>query len=41
MTEFCDLHAHTYYSDGSLSPRELVKRAEEAGIAAIALLNLK
>ena len=39
MTAFCDLHTHTFYSDGSLSPAELVKRAEEAGISAIALTD--
>ncbi len=39
MIKLCDLHAHTYYSDGSLSPEELVKRAEEAGLSAIALTD--
>ena len=39
MNGFCDLHTHTYYSDGSLSPEELVKRAEEAGVSAIALTD--
>lgn len=39
MTKLCDLHAHTYYSDGSLSPKELVKKAEEANLSAIALTD--
>lgn len=39
MKKLCDLHTHTYYSDGSLSPEELVRKAEEAGIAAVALTD--
>ena len=39
MMKLCDLHAHTYYSDGSLSPEELVRKAEEAGLSAIALTD--
>ena len=39
MNGFCDLHTHTYYSDGSLSPQELVKKAEEAHLSAIALTD--
>jgi len=39
MTKLCDLHAHTYYSDGSLSPEELVRKAEEAHLSAIALTD--
>lgn len=39
MTKLCDLHTHTYYSDGSLSPEELVRRAEEAHLSAIALTD--
>lgn len=39
MIKLCDLHAHTYYSDGSLSPEELVRKAEEAGLSAIALTD--
>ena len=34
-----DLHTHSYYSDGSLSPYELVALAKEAGLHAIALTD--
>jgi len=34
-----DLHVHSSASDGSLSPRELVKHAKEAGLEAIALTD--
>ena len=34
-----DLHSHSYFSDGSLSPTELIKQAEEAGIAYLALTD--
>ncbi|MBU2444263.1 MAG: PHP domain-containing protein, partial [Bacteroidetes bacterium] len=27
-----DLHAHTIYSDGSLTPHELIKKAKNLGI---------
>ncbi len=32
-----DLHAHSYYSDGTDSPSELVKNAKEAGLSLVAL----
>ena len=35
----CDLHTHTYNSDGTDSPRELAKLARERGIGAIALTD--
>ena len=34
-----DLHTHTLFSDGELLPSELVRRAEVAGYAAIALTD--
>ena len=34
-----DLHTHTFASDGVLGPAELVRRAEAAGLAAIALTD--
>ncbi|HEX7455927.1 MAG TPA: PHP domain-containing protein [Candidatus Nanoarchaeia archaeon] len=34
-----DLHTHTYYSDGALSPTQLVKKAKEIGLAAIAIAD--
>ena len=32
-----ELHAHTHFSDGLLSPAELVERALERGITALAI----
>jgi predicted metal-dependent phosphoesterase TrpH len=34
-----DLHTHSRYSDGSLSPRELVRLARQRGLCAIALTD--
>ena len=41
MTTLCayDLHTHTYYSDGSLSPAELVARAASKGVQVLALTD--
>ena len=36
---FCDLHTHSYYSDGTLSPAELIKTACNAGLSAVALCD--
>ena len=38
-TKRCDLHSHSTFSDGTLSPTELVKLAEEKGIRALALTD--
>ena len=35
----CDLHSHSYYSDGSLSPKELVALAKRQGLSALALTD--
>ena len=35
----CDLHTHTHFSDGTDSPRELARLAQEAGLSAIALTD--
>ncbi len=35
----CDLHTHSVFSDGTLSPCELVDKAIEVGISAIALTD--
>lgn len=35
----CDLHNHSLYSDGSLSPAELIKMAEKNGLSALALTD--
>ncbi|GAB1477189.1 PHP domain-containing protein [Bacillota bacterium] len=34
-----DMHLHTYYSDGTLSPEELVKRAADRGILTMAITD--
>ncbi len=34
-----DLHAHSYYSDGTLSPEQLLDLAEEKGLFALALTD--
>lgn len=34
-----DLHLHTYYSDGTLSPRKLVMRAKKQGVTTIAVTD--
>ncbi|MCZ7556306.1 MAG: PHP domain-containing protein [Bacteroidia bacterium] len=39
MTGKVDLHTHTYYSDGALSPRELVLRAHEVGIGTLSITD--
>lgn len=36
---FCDLHTHSYYSDGSDSPAEIVAAAAELGLTAVALTD--
>lgn len=36
---FIDLHTHTIYSDGGLTPTELVQKAKETGLAAIAIAD--
>ena len=35
----CDLHCHSTFSDGSLTPTELVKLAEKQGLSALALTD--
>ena len=37
MEKTCDLHTHSYYSDGTYSPAQLVKAAREAGLSGIVL----
>lgn len=39
MQKKIDLHIHTYYSDGTFSPEEVVKTAREAGLSAIAICD--
>ena len=35
----CDLHLHSYYSDGVLSPEELVRRSAKASLSAISITD--
>ncbi|HUV37446.1 MAG TPA: PHP domain-containing protein [Patescibacteria group bacterium] len=35
----CDLHLHSYYSDGNLSPAALVERARDAGLSAVSITD--
>ncbi len=35
----CDLHLHSYYSDGNLSPEALVERARVAGLSALSITD--
>ncbi len=39
MKGFCDLHTHSYYSDGSDSPSQLIDKACSIGLTAIALCD--
>lgn len=39
MTHFCDLHTHSVFSDGTDTPAQLLARAEEKGLCAIALTD--
>ena len=34
-----DLHIHTYFSDGTMSPEEVITAAKEAGLSAIAIAD--
>ena len=39
MKHLCDLHAHSVFSDGTLTPTQLVELAEEIGLGAVALTD--
>lgn len=39
MDKFIDLHAHSNLSDGALTPKQLVNKAADLGLAAIALTD--
>ena len=39
MDQFADLHIHTYYSDGTLSPLEVVEQAHKNGLSCIAVTD--
>lgn len=36
---FADLHLHTFFSDGTFSPEEVVERAGRLGIRALAITD--
>ena len=33
MDKFCDLHTHSFYSDGTFSPAEIIAEAEKLGLS--------
>lgn len=37
--QLCDLHVHSNYSDGTLTPEEIVREAQTAGLSAVALTD--
>ncbi len=39
MREYCDLHTHSIYSDGTYTPTELILEAEKKGLSALALTD--
>ena len=39
MSQTCDLHTHSTFSDGTLTPAQLVAEAQRCGLAAIALCD--
>lgn len=39
MEQLCDLHNHSYYSDGTCSPEQLLREAERLGLSAVALTD--
>lgn len=39
MEQYCDLHVHSTFSDGTLTPRELLQAARDAGLSSIALTD--
>ncbi len=39
MAQFCDLHTHSTYSDGTLTPTELICLAKSKGLCAVALCD--
>ena len=39
MKQLCDIHTHSVFSDGTLTPTQLVALAEELGLGAVALTD--
>ena len=36
---FADLHVHSYFSDGTMSPAELIKKAKASGVGLFAVAD--
>ncbi len=39
LTGFIDLHSHSVYSDGTLTPEEIIKNASQIGLSSVALTD--
>lgn len=39
MSQYCDLHTHSHYSDGTFSPAEILAKAEQLGLSSVALTD--
>ena len=39
MSQYCDLHTHSHYSDGTFSPAEILAEAEQLGLSSVALTD--
>jgi len=39
MGQFCDLHTHSHYSDGTCAPAEIIAKAAALGLSAVALTD--
>ena len=39
MNKFCDLHTHSTFSDGTLTPSEIIDEALKIGLSAVALCD--
>ena len=39
MSQYCDLHTHSHYSDGTFSPAELIAEATKLELSAVALTD--
>lgn len=39
MSQYCDLHTHSHYSDGTFSPAELIAEAAKLELSAVALTD--
>lgn len=39
MPNTCDLHTHSYFSDGTVSPAEIIEEAVSSGLTAVALTD--